>query len=368
MNIGIIGCGVIGRTHHAVLTSDPACDGVVCCDLVPERARALAAGGPWCADPAALFSDPAIAGVTIGTPHPAHAALVQGALAAGKHVICEKPLTVHPDLLAELVAAEAPARRRGLVTAGVFQHRFSPAARALREEIAAGIFGDLVTARMDFRCRRDAGYYRADAWRGSWAGEGGGVLLNQGIHTLDLALWLLAPAAGNPVRVEGLVANRWTAAFAEVEDHVAGRVHLAGGLALEVVAENAPTAGWQPHVEIRGARGGCVYSTNHDGVFVALDHDDPAVATRLQALDGRQRTTTAATGKACYGGLHAAQFADWLASIAGGVPPRVSFADAAVANLVVLGLYHATATGRPVALPPTGYRQPDLLKPAEDPT
>ncbi len=360
MRAAVIGCGSIGPAHMAALTADPRVRSVVACDRIAQRARRCAGAGPWSADADAVIADPAIDLVCICTPHPEHAALALRALAAGKHVLCEKPLAADPDELAAMCAAAADARP-GVLAAGVFQHRFSPLARALRAALATGAFGAVCATAMDFRCTRDADYYRHDPWRGTWADEGGGVLLNQAIHTLDLWLWFV----GAPVAVRAEVENRWTAAFCECEDRIVGEIDFASGVTGAFAALNERDSGWHTRITVRAEHGGFVYDSDGGGRLHALDHRDPALMHGLYQCAAQIAAQRARPlpGKACYGNLHAAQVADLLDAIESRRAVAVDFAAAAVANQAVLGAYHAAATGTTAELPVTGYRQPPPARP-----
>src|SRR4051812_31638095 len=241
MKTAIIGCGVIAPTHVKALALDGRAQLVWAVDLEPEKARALGArraGSDW----RAAIEDPQVELVIVCTPHHQHADVVVAALAAGKHVLCEKPLATTPDDVRRMVAAAATAKG---MAAGVFQHRFSPLARRLRELVQGGDFGRVERVRVDFRCTRTPTYYASGAWRGRWDAEGGGVLINQAIHTIDLAQWI----AGAPATVErATVENRRLAGTIEVEDYGAADVRLAGGGRMTLSCENDGATDW--HIEI----------------------------------------------------------------------------------------------------------------------
>ena len=159
--------------------------------------------------------------IAICTPSGGHAALAVAALDAGRHVVVEKPLDVTVE--AARTVADAAARSDRTVTV-ISQHRFDPAARLVHERVAAG------RARADHLGRRERrlvatqDYYDSGDWRGTWALDGGGALMNQGIHTLDLLVWLL----GEPVEVFGW-SDRLAHERIEVEDTVVATIRFASG-------------------------------------------------------------------------------------------------------------------------------------------
>ncbi len=361
MRAAVIGYGSIGPTHRAALAADDRIEQVVVWDHQPRRLARVEDPAARLPDAEAIWNDPDIALVTLATPHPGHADLCRRALAAGKHVWCEKPLGVLPDQVAGMQADARLAADQGLVWSGVFQHRFSPLAGAVRELLGAGTFGPLRETSMEFACQRNAAYFARDPWRGSWEGEGGSLLINQAIHTLDLWLWMLDRV---PESVSGRVENRWTAAFNHCEDLVEGSVLFADGLRGRLHAVNEPDRDrWHSRCRFVGERGTVVYDSNHGGRLVEIDHDDPGVIASLRHCQEEVealRARPALPGKACYGDLHAVQCADVISAIIDRRPPRVDFASAAVANQVALAFYHATMSEAPAPVPVSGYRQPTL--------
>ncbi len=354
IQVAIIGCGVIGQVHAAAVAAVGGAHLRWACDLDPTRCERIQAERRTVAA-AEVLADPDVDLVCIGTPHPTHADLVIAALAAGKHVWCEKPLAAHPSDLERMLSAAAA--HPDQVASGVFQHRFSPVARRLQELIAEGAFGRIDALELTFACTRDAAYYAADAWRGSWRSEGGGVALNQAIHTLDLGLWL---AGAKPSRVITRNMRRRLACI-EVETSVQASIACQGGLVAAFSADNDGLSGWHQRIVIAGAGGRVVLGDHHR--VQQIEHASPALVSELRALAGQDSDgRPLGGGKVEYGDLHAVQLADVLTAMRSGRPPFVGLADAAPANAVVLACYHSHATGSPVDLPldPRPYQNPQL--------
>ena len=252
VRVAVIGCGVISELHLRCYAHNPAAKVVAVCDLIPERARRAAEerapGARWTTKAAEIFAAPDVDAVSICTDHASHAALACAALAAGKHVLCEKSLArTSGDLARMLAAAEA---RPDLVAAGVFQHRFEPLPRVLRDLVAEGAFGRLLTATGSLHCFRGNGYFEKDAWRGTKAGEGGSVLINQSIHYFDLLLWI----AGGAETVRAWSANLGHEGVIETEDTVALALRFRNGALGSFVATNASQRGWDSELAFHGDR------------------------------------------------------------------------------------------------------------------
>lgn len=366
IRVGLIGCGVIAGNHLASLDADPRASVVAVAD--PDRARAVQLVGdrPIAIEPdhQALLARDDIDLVHILTPHSDHVAHLEAAVAAGKHVICEKPLATTPEHLAAMVVCEQRAVAAGLVTACIFQHRTAPVAQALyRLLVEDRAFGAITGGHLAFQCTRTEAYYAKDAWRGTWAAEGGGLLINQAIHALDLLVWF---SGSVPASVAVTVARERLPAPVEVEDRADGRLVLPSGAALTIAAVNDGIHGWDHTIELVGERGRVRYTTNQGGAIVSLEHPDPAVVAALEAAAaGEESPATALVGKDCYGNHHATQISQTIDAILGGQRPPVTIADGATANEVVLACYHSTAIGAPAALPLTTYHHPQLALPNE---
>ena len=335
--IAIIGCGVIAPTHAESYALDKDVELVAACDTKPERARALADkfGFARAVTRAAdVFADPGVDAVSICTPHYNHARLCAEALAAGKDVLCEKPVanTFAGLALVRKAAAEHPDR----VFAGVFQHRFNPVFRTLRDFVEEGAFGTVLTAAVHNRCLRTADYYNADAWRGTARYENGGVLINQAIHYLDIFQWVM----GGVEKVAGAFrANRTHGGVIETEDTLVGAVRFRNGAFGTVEATNSAVLGWDTKLEITGSEG-AVCVADGDVTFSRFSN-----AAHQKRLDKAQRAKEAShvggVGRTYYGLGHPLQIADFLQCVRRRKAPFVTAADACVAAELVLNLYKA---------------------------
>jgi predicted dehydrogenase len=211
--VAVIGCGDIASVHLAAIAAMPDAELAAVCD--PDDGRRSAAEAAWrvpgFADHHALLERVVPDVVHVCTPHATHASIAIDALEAGVHVVLEKPLAHSRDEGRRLVQA---AERTGTRIAICFQNRYNAPVRAAHELLASGSLGAVLGASATVFWHRDAAYYRDRPWRGRWATAGGGLLMNQAIHTVDLLQWLL----GDVDRVIGGAATRLLEDVIEVED------------------------------------------------------------------------------------------------------------------------------------------------------
>jgi predicted dehydrogenase len=205
MRFAVIGAGVIGALHAETIAHLPGAELAAVVDVHPERARSLAgrygAVGLTSLEEALGRSD--VEAVAICTPSGHHADLVEKALAAGKHVVVEKPLDVSLEAAYRVAAAERASGQRVTV---ISQHRFDPASQVVFEAARSGRLGRVTSGSATISWWRSQAYYDSAGWRGTWALDGGGALMNQGIHTVDLLVWFL----GEPLEVFAWTAARRT--------------------------------------------------------------------------------------------------------------------------------------------------------------
>lgn len=340
MKCAIVGCGVISRTHAAGFQQIPGAELAVCCDLIPERAQAVAQEYNIPAvttDYKTILNDPEISAISVCTDHASHADIVCDALNAGKHVICEKVPGRTPEDLTRMVAT-AKAHPE-LVASGIFQHRFAPGNIVLRDLIREHRFGKLLTVNLNFCCLRTDEYYQKDAWRGTVAGEGGGVLINQAIHFLDQLRFLF----GDVKNVSARCANLTHQGVIETEDTAAFTAEFANGLFVTANATNSAFARWRSALTITGTEVQIEFINEKLSFLDGKDPENTAdIRNRLEAVDHDGKII----GKNYYGTGHTAQLADFIAAITEKRAPEVPLADAANSAALVHAVYAAGLSGK----------------------
>jgi predicted dehydrogenase len=242
----IVGCaGTIAPEHIKAIAQLPGARLVGMADLNEAgAARAIEAGCPFFTDSRVLLAQTAPDVVAICTPHPSHASLAIEGFRAGAHVLVEKPIAVEVAEADAMIEAAAAAGRQLAVS---FQHRFDPAVEAMRRLILDGEVGPLVRVECVEPWFRADTYYRTAAWRSTWRGEGGGVLVNQAIHTLDVLCYLL----GTPDTV--LAWTKVAGHAVECEDTAQAMLEYRGG-ALGTLHVSTVEAGSPRHIQMVGDR------------------------------------------------------------------------------------------------------------------
>jgi UDP-N-acetyl-2-amino-2-deoxyglucuronate dehydrogenase len=209
----VIGCGDISGLHLAAIDTVPAATLVAVCDTDVGRlvAASRARDVPGFSDFSQLLDETKPDVVHICTPHHTHAALAVEALERGIHVLLEKPLA---STRAEADRLEKAARNSGARVAICFQNRYNAPVQAAHAALATGDLGAILGASATVLWHRNSAYYLDRPWRGRWSTGGGGLLMNQAIHTLDLVQWLVGPVAS----VRGNASTRFLEEVIEVED------------------------------------------------------------------------------------------------------------------------------------------------------
>ena len=222
IRFGVIGVGVMGQEHANVISSIPTLQLVAVTDAQSKAGRKVAAefGCKWFDSAEEMIRGGEVDAIVIATPHWLHGELAVAGLRAGLHVLCEKPLTVTVEQADEVLRV---ASGNSGIFAVVHQKRFEPAYLYARRMLESGELGPIYRCSMIESAWRSEAYYRSSPWRGTWKGEGGGVLLNQAPHILDRYAWL----CGMPDAVDARCDTNLHKI--EVEDTASAILHHANG-------------------------------------------------------------------------------------------------------------------------------------------
>jgi UDP-N-acetyl-2-amino-2-deoxyglucuronate dehydrogenase len=335
IGIAVIGCGGIGQTHARAAREIPGARLVGVSSRDPEKARRVgeAEGCRSFSDASALIADPAVGLVTIATSSGSHAALALEALGAGKHVVVEKPLAMSVADGRRVIAAAAAS---DLTLSVIFQRRFEPTFQAVAQVVAGGALGRVLLVEASCPYARPQSYYDAAAWRGT-VSDDGGALMNQGIHLVDLLLWIGGPAR----RVVGQVATQ--VHQIEAEDLALAVINLKNGALATLLASTNLTPGFPHALNVYGDRG-------------SIRTEGGAVTHWGVAGVAAPAATTSTAGAASPGGAfwslaqHRAQLADVTEAIRARRPPAITGADGLRAVALVEAVYQSAARQAPVDL------------------
>lgn len=356
MRFGILGCGVIGPQHARAISGLPdAAQLVAVADTVPGRARELAEEfGCDCHDNLVdLLVRDDVDAVCVCTPSGMHAEHAMDAIRAGKHVVIEKPVDVQLGVIDALIEVQRATDRKVAV---ISQHRFDPATRIVHDAARGGRFGRLTVGAAQVRWWRSQGYYNSGEWRGTWALDGGGSLMNQSIHTLDLLQWVMGPVT-EVCAYTGLLAHERI----EVEDVAVAILRFESGALGVLEATTAAYPGLSARLEVHGDRGSAVIDDDELAYYHAAAEgergaaygggDTNQAAEILREHGRREAGATAGSDPSSLSMAHRDQLEDFVAAVREGREPLVNVEEARKVVAVILAVYDSARNGgRPTAV------------------
>ena len=351
----LVGCGKVGHIHAAALQALDEAEFVAACDASGARAEEFARryGARPFTDVAAMLREARPEAVLIATPHPLHAGPAVLAAEAGAHVLVEKPLAANlADCDAMIAACRAARVQLGVIS----QRRLYEPVQRMRAAIDAGKIGRPALGVFVMYSWRDPAYYASDPWRGKWDTEGGGVLVNQSPHQLDLLQWFMGPIE----EVSGYWANV-NHPTVEVDDTAVAVLRFKNGGLGSIVTSVAQRPGIFTTVHIHGTSGASVgVQTDRGATFVAgvSKVAEPALndlwtipgeESRLAEFQAEDRARFAQIDATTH--YHRLQIQDFLQAVQAGGPPLVTGVEGRVVVEMFTAIYRAQRERRPVALP-----------------
>lgn len=331
MKSAIVGCGGIAGVHGAVLNKLPGTESVAYADIKIERAQDFSSlyGGKAYGSLEEMLDSEHVDVLHICTPHHLHVPMARYALEKGIHVLMEKPPAISQAQLDELLQIDTKARL-GIC----FQNRYNLDVIKAKEMLASGQTGAVLGARAFVTWSRNEAYYTQSGWRGVKATEGGGVLINQTIHTLDLLRVFL----GEPTSVEGHVSNHHLKGIIEVEDTAEAYI-LFGKTPAVFYATNSFCTDSPVMIEIV-----CEKMTLRleNGRLICLYPDHGSETFTFE--------TDHSLGKSYWGYGHQKLIEDFYRRLAEGKPFAIDAEEAAKTLRLMLGIYESSAVGEPVGL------------------
>ena len=345
IGIGIVGCGMISAVQVEAFRKVPGARIVAFHDAVPAvaMARAEQFGGTPHIHMQDLLANPDVDAVSICTPSGLHLEPAVQAARAGKHVIVEKPLEVTLDRVDAIIDA---CRTNGVALGAIFPRRFYGSSQALKRAIDAGRFGTLVLGTVHVKWYRSPEYYASGGWRGTYRYDGGGVLMNQGIHGIDLLQWLM----GGVREVTAFTTTRAHPGI-EVEDTAAASLVFRSGALGAIEGTTGAWPGERIRIEISGTEGSAVLE---DETLSAWRFRSPRPEDdELRGLFGPRAkggSGGATDPKAIDSEGHRRQFEDFVTALRERRAPQIDGAEGRAAVAIITAVYRSAREGRTVSV------------------
>ena len=363
IRFGVLGCGAIGPTHMGAIAQIADAELVAVADVSREKAEAAAQKhnvSTIYENLDGLLQNPDLDAICVCTPSGMHAEHAVAVMRAGKHALVEKPMDVSLDACDRMIAAE---EETGKTLAIISQHRFDAATVLVKDAIDSGKLGQIVLADASVKWWRTQNYYDSGDWRGTWAMDGGGALMNQGVHTVDLLQWLTGG-------VSSLWAQTRTSAHEriEVEDIAVAALTFANGAIGTLTATTAAWEGFPVRLDIYGTEGTAIIEGDRLKVLKLKNGEtyqsEEAAAHALSVAQGGTASVkdeaatrlvlpsggAAADPGAVWGDAHKAQIEDFMRAIRTGTKPLIDGRAGKKPLEIITGVYRSARTGQPVTL------------------
>lgn len=337
MRFAIIGAGVIAPLHTRAIVNHPDAELVAIVDAVQEKAAKLAeeyGAVHVYGTVEQMLKECEVDAVCICVPSGGHKHAAVAAAEAGKHVLCEKPLGITKADMDEMIAA---CHRNNVKLATVFQKRTTQLALLAKKAIEEGKLGKLVLGDAYMKYYRSPEYYKSAGWRGTWAEDGGGALMNQGVHGVDIIRWLMGD-------VESVFA--YTAPLVhdiEVEDTAVAVLKYKNGAFGVIQGTTSVNPGQEPRFEIHGEHGTIIYGDSGFKVWKTLDGDSVPLVTEGSAEGADDPHAISSDG-------HYILIDDLIHAVRENREPLISGEEARKSVDLILAIYESSRTGKEVKL------------------
>ncbi|OGV70287.1 MAG: oxidoreductase [Lentisphaerae bacterium RIFOXYA12_FULL_48_11] len=340
---GIIGCGMISDFHAAAIRDIPGAELVAVVDRNQEKAMHLGDANrcKWYTD-IKKFCEHDMDIVTVCTPSGLHKEPAIAAIRAGKHVIVEKPLDVTLERCDSIIEA---ATKAGVTLATIFPSRWSECNQLMKQAIKSKWFGRLTLGDTYVKWWRTQEYYDSGAWRGTWKMDGGGALMNQSIHNIDLIQWFMG-GVESVMAMSGLLVHKRI----EVEDTAVAVLKFKNGALGVIEGSTSAYPGLLKKIEIHGNRGTVIVEQDNI-VFWKFAGSTP-LDKKVGEMMSRRKTGTggASDPKAISYVGHRKQFEDFITAIEKKRKPLVDGEEGRKSVEIILAIYKSAKTGKLVRL------------------
>ncbi len=343
VGFGIIGLGSIAETHYKAITNGEHTKLVAVYDAVPGKAESFSKrfGGKPYDKFEDFLADPEVQAVSIGTPSGFHLDPALAAIKAGKHVLIEKPIEITPERADQIIKAAA---ENNVLVTGIFQSRFYEAPRLIKKAVDEGRFGNIAIINAEVKWWRDQAYYDSGAWRGTWKVDGGGALMNQSIHAIDLLAWF-----GGDVEEVSAYTTLRSHERIEVEDTGVAVLKFKSGALGVIEGTTAIYPGFLKKLEVLGSDGSAVLEEESLTTWTFRNETEEDEKIR-ESFKESGSSGGAADPKAINNKGHEMQFDDFALAIIEGRAPYISGKSASKAVQIINAIYRSAKEGKSVTL------------------
>src|SRR5437588_11817104 len=344
LRFGIIGCGVIGHIHAEAIATLPDAQLVAVVDTVLKPTQELMDEFhvTHYGNLQEMLAREQLDVVDVCTPSGMHGEHACQVMRAGVNVIVEKPMEVSRAAIEEMLRVQ---QETGVKLAVISQHRFDPDTIKVHDLVEAQAFGRLVLGNALIPWYRSQTYYDSGAWRGTWKLDGGGALMNQAIHSVDLLTWIMGPVVEVRAETATLAHER-----IEVEDTAVATLRFANGALGVIEASTAVYPGYLKRIEIHGSEGTAVLEEEDIKVwdFARKQKRDDAIHQRMQEHHSTGGGASDPTAIGHHG--HARQFADVLDAIRRKRPPLIDAYEGRRSVEIITAIYKSANSGKSVRI------------------
>lgn len=342
---GIIGCGMIANFHAKAISEIEGARLVVTCSRNETSAQRLANeySAEWYTDYREMLKRDDVDIVNICTPSGAHLEIACKAALAGKHVIIEKPMEITLERIDSIIDA---CSRHKVKLGVVFPSRFGEASRLVKEAVSKGRLGRLTLADAYVKWFRSQSYYDTGGWKGTWKLDGGGALMNQSIHAIDLLQWF-----AGPVKSVCAMTDRLAHKNIEVEDTAVAVLRFRNGALGCIEGATSVYPGFLKKIEISGERGSIIMEEEDILSWQFAEEEDDDIKIRETFKARRSGGGGASDPRAISYTGHKRQFEDFIESIEQGREPLVDGIEGRKSVEIILAIYKSSKEGRCVNLP-----------------
>ena len=339
LGFAIVGTGMIANYHAQAIAQTPGAKLVGVVSRSPDKGPAFAAkhGIPvLTATVEEMVARADVHVLNVTTPSGAHLDPALTAIRAGKHVVVEKPLEITPARCDQIIAA---AEQHGVKVAAIFQGRFGDGAQKVKAALDAGRLGRMVLASAYVKWHRTTDYYKT-AWKGTWELDGGGALMNQAIHGVDLLQWF----AGLPVEVSGRFTRRVHTGI-QADDTTVATLQFPDGALGTIEASTALWPGWSRRIELCGEHGSIALE---DDTIVKWDFAKPEPGD--EAIRAAKRDDALGSGAGNPAGIsiagHLRQITDLVEAVRDHRAPAIGAAEGRKAVALIHAIYESAKAGK----------------------